>query len=84
MNKDFAVLIGLIPSTLNQLGRLIPSVLVSFRLVRKLRLSLKYRTSEHDRVLIDLIGRLGFEVNPALQLVGTKLGTAILIDEKLT
>ncbi len=40
-------------------------------LVRKLRLSLKYRDNEHDRVLVDLIARLGFEVNPALQLVGT-------------
>jgi hypothetical protein len=46
-------------------------------LVRKLRFSIKYRDSEHDRVLIDLIGRLGFEVNPALQVIGTALASAI-------
>jgi HEPN domain-containing protein len=39
-------------------------------LVKKLRLSIKYRDSEDDRILVDLVGRLGFEVNPALQLVG--------------
>jgi hypothetical protein len=38
-------------------------------IVRKLRSSLAYRDSEHDRVLIDLVGRLGFEINPALQVV---------------
>jgi len=38
-------------------------------LVKKLRLSMKYRDSEHDRILVDLVARLGFEVNPALQLV---------------
>lgn len=39
-------------------------------LVKKLRASMKYRDSEHDAVLVDLVGRLGFEVNPALQVVG--------------
>ena len=38
-------------------------------LVRTLRLSLEYRNAEHDSALVDLIGRLGFEVNPALQVV---------------
>ena len=31
---------------------------------------MKYRNSEYDRALVDLVGRLGFEVNPALQVVG--------------
>jgi hypothetical protein len=39
-------------------------------LVKNLRTSMKYRDNEHDRVLVDLTGRLGFEVNPALQVVG--------------
>ena len=39
-------------------------------LAKKLRASMKYRDSEHDRVLVDLVGRLGFQVNPALQVVG--------------
>jgi hypothetical protein len=39
-------------------------------LAKNLRTSMKYRDSEHDRVLVDLVGRLGFEVNPALQVVG--------------
>jgi HEPN domain-containing protein len=39
-------------------------------LVKSLRVSMKYRDNEHDRVLVDLVGQLRFEVNPALQVVG--------------
>lgn len=39
-------------------------------LAKNLRTSMKYRDSEHDRILVDLVGRLGFEVNPALQVIG--------------
>jgi hypothetical protein len=39
-------------------------------LAKKLRTPMKYRDGEHDRALVDLVGRLGFEVNPALQVVG--------------
>jgi hypothetical protein len=38
-------------------------------IVRNLRASMKFRNKEHDRALVDLVGKLGFEVNPALQVV---------------
>ena len=46
---------------------------VNFRyldLAKRLRVSMKDLDKEYDRVLVDLVGRLGFEVNPALYVVG--------------
>ena len=40
--------------------------------VKKLRLSMKHRDTEGDRTLVDLVARLGFQVNPALQVVDDK------------
>jgi len=37
--------------------------------VRTLRLSLRHRDHEHDRALVALVEQLGFEVNPALDVV---------------
>jgi hypothetical protein len=47
-------------------------------LVKKLRSSLKYRDLEHDRMLAGLVGQLGFEVNPALQVVDPAVESANL------
>jgi hypothetical protein len=38
-------------------------------LVKNLRTSMRYRDGEHDRVLVDLVARLGFEENPAKRVV---------------
>lgn len=38
-------------------------------IVKNLRVPMKYRNKEHDQALVNLIGQLGFEVNPALQVV---------------
>jgi hypothetical protein len=37
--------------------------------VRALRTFVQYRARENDRVLVDLVGQLGFEENPALHVV---------------
>ncbi len=39
------------------------------KLVRNLRQSIKYRDPKHDQSLVDLVGHLGFEVNPALHVM---------------
>lgn len=39
------------------------------RIVRKLRQDIPHRDRYHDQALVTLIGHLGFEVNPALQVV---------------
>lgn len=40
------------------------------KIVKDLRASMKYRDSEHDRVLIELVAKIGFDINPALQVIG--------------
>lgn len=40
-------------------------------IAKTLRSSVKYRQSEHDQTLVELVGQLGFEENPALQVVGS-------------
>jgi hypothetical protein len=40
-------------------------------LVKRLRLSMPYRNPRQDEVVVRLVGQLGFEMNPALKVVGT-------------